>query len=437
MKKTLAALAGVISAIAATVPAVAGASSSGTTGRASLATDYSRFSGAIVIDWNRELLSVVRTKGAQPATIHPTRSFAILHAAIYDAVVSITGDAPAYLFRVRAPHDARPDAAAAEAGHDTLAALYPAMKLAADQLLASELASIPPSDPKQDGIHVGRLAAERMLRIRADDGSSATPPLFTPGNDAGDYQLTPPLFIQPVFTHWAKVTPFVLKDADQFRPAAPPGLKTVTYAAALNEVKTFGQDTSTTRTPEQTVIAKFWSAPIWNYWNEIAQSAALAHHTGLLRTASLFANLNLSFADSAIAFYDAKYTYQLWRPVTAIREANITGNPLTIADPNWTPLANTALDPSYPGAHSTISAAGASVLSSFFGDNNGVTVTSEVLPGVIRTFDSYQDVAVEAGLSRIFAGQHTRIDHIAGLRLGREVAELVLDRLGTGDDSDR
>jgi membrane-associated phospholipid phosphatase len=436
MKRTLAALLGAISAMA-TVPAVVGASSSAIAGNTALSAEHTRFSGNIVIDWNRELLSILRTKGAQPATIHPTRSFAILHAAIYDAVVSITGDAPAYLFRVRAPENARPDAAAAQAGHDTLIALYPSMTPALDQLLASNLATIPESEAKRDGIRVGHDAAERMLMIRANDGSSATPPLFTPGGNPGDYQLTPPLFAQPVFTHWAKVTPFVLHNADQFRPAAPPSVKSIAYATALNEVKSLGQDVSTTRTPEQTLIAKFWAGPIWNSWNEIAEGAALAHGTDLVRTASLFANLNLAFADSAIAFYDAKYTYQLWRPVTAIREAGTTGNPLTIADPNWTPLATTALDPSYPGAHSTISAAGALVLSSFFGDGNRVAVTSDVSPGVVRTFDSYHDVAMEAGLSRIFAGQHTRIDHVAGLQLGRNVAELVLDALGVSNGSER
>jgi PAP2 superfamily len=429
MKRTLAALVGAIS-VMATVPAVAGASSSATPGSAALAAEHTHVSGSIVIDWNRELLSILKTPGAQPATIHPTRSLAILHAAIYDAVVSITGEAPAYLFKVRAPEDARPDAAAAQAGHDTLTALYPTIKPALDQLLATDLATIPQSDAKRDGIRVGHEAAARMLMIRANDRSSATPPVFTPGSNPGDYQLTPPLFAQPVFTHWAKVTPFVLRDADQFRPAAPPSLKSVAYAKALNEVKSLGQDVSTTRTPEQTVIANFWAGPIWISWNEIAENAALAHGSDLLRTASLFANLNLAFADSAIAFYDAKYTYQLWRPITAIREANTTGNPLTIADPTWTPLATTALDPSYPGAHSTISAAGALILSSFFGDDNRVAVTSDVLPGVVRTFDNYHDIAMEAGLSRIFAGQHTRLDHIAGLQLGRSVAERVLDTLG-------
>jgi membrane-associated phospholipid phosphatase len=429
MKRTLAALVGAISAMA-TVPAVAGASASATSGSATLAAEHTDFPGTFVIDWNRELLSILKTPGAQPATIHPTRSLAILHAAIYNAVVSITGDAPAYLFKVRAPEDARPDAAAAQAGHDSLAALYPSMTPALDQLLATELATIPQGDATRDGIRVGHAAAARMVMIRTNDGSGVTPPIFKPGSNPGNYQLTPPLFAQPVFTNWANITPFLLRDAAQFRPAAPPSLTSVAYANAVNEVKSLGQNVSTTRTPDETVIAKFWAGPIWITWNEIADNAAVAHGTDLLRTASLFANLNLAFADSAIAFYDAKYTFQLWRPVTAIREANTTGNPLTIADPTWTPLATTALDPSYPGAHSTISAAGALVLASFFGDHNAITVTSDVLPGVVRTFDSYSDVAVEAGLSRIFAGQHTRLDHVAGLHLGRNVAELVLDTLG-------
>ncbi|MFL5704562.1 MAG: vanadium-dependent haloperoxidase [Ktedonobacteraceae bacterium] len=140
----------------------------------------------------------------------------------------------------------------------------------------------------------------------------------------------------------------------------------------------------------------------------------------------MFAALNISFADSTIAFYDAKYHYQLWRPITAIRLADTDGNPATVGDPTWTPLAVTAPDPSYPGAHSTISAAGATVLSSFFGNQDQIRVTSDVLPGTVRTFASYNDVATEAGLSRIFAGQHTRIDHEAGLQLGHNIAQFVL-----------
>src|SRR5438105_3537314 len=387
-------------------------------------------SGAIVIAWNKELLHIVQTPGAQPATLHPTRSYAILHAAIYDAVVSITRDAPAYLFSVSAPSGARADAAAAQAGHDALVALYPKWKAALDQQLAGELATIPDGAGKQQGIQVGQAVAVRLLALRANDGSAVTPHPFVPGNQPSNYQLTPPKFAAPVFTNWSSVTPFVLNNAAQFRPGPPPAVTSQTYIQALNEVKSLGQNTSTTRTADQTVIAKFWAGPIWNTWNEIAENAALAHHTNLETTARLFAVLNLSFADSTIAFYDAKYYYQLWRPVTAIRAANTAGNPAVVGDPTWTPLAPTAPDPSYPSAHSTISAAGATVLSAFFGNQDQIRVTSDVLPGVVRTFASYNDVATEAGLSRIYAGQHTRIDHEAGLQLGHNVAQFVISHLG-------
>ena len=387
-------------------------------------------SGAIVVAWNKELLHIVQTPGAQPATIHPTRSYAILHAAIYDAVVSITRDATPYLFSVSAPSGARPDAAAAQAGHDTLVALYPKMKTALDQLLAGELAAIPDGAGKQQGIQVGQTVAARLISMRANDGSAATSQPFVAGNQPGNYRLTPPKFAAPVFTNWSNVTPFVLNNAAQFRPGPPPALTSQAYAQALNEVKSLGQNTSTTRTADQTVIGKFWGGPIWNTWNEIAENAALAHHTNLETTARLFAVLNLSFADSTIALYDAKYYYQLWRPVTAIRLADTDGNPATIGEPTWTPLAPTALDPSYPGAHSTISSAGATVLSAFFGNQDQIRVTSDVLPGVVRTFASYNDVATEAGLSRIYAGQHTRIDHEAGLTLGHSVAQFVLPHFG-------
>jgi hypothetical protein len=386
----------------------------------------SNASGAIVIAWNKELLHIVKTPGAQPATVHPTRSYAIMHAAIYDAIVSITRDAPASVFSVNAPRSARADAAAATAGHDTLVALYPKWKAALDQLLVSELATIPNGASKQQGILVGQAVAARLIAIRANDGSAATSQPFVPGNQPGNYRPTPPKFPAPVFTTWGNVTPFVLNNAAQFRPDPYPALTSQAYAQALNEVKSLGQNSSTTRTPDQTVIAKFWGGPIWNTWNEIAENAALAHHTNLETTARLFAALNVSFADSTIAFYDAKYHYQIWRPITAIRLADTDGNPATVGNPNWTPLAVTAADPSYPGAHSTISATGATVLSAFFGNQDQIRVTSDVLPGVVRTFASYNDVATEAGLSRIYAGQHTRIDHEAGLALGHAVAQFVL-----------
>jgi membrane-associated phospholipid phosphatase len=383
-------------------------------------------SGTIVVAWNQELLHIVQTPGDQPANIHPTRSFAIMHAAIYDAIVSITKDDQPYLFSVPTPRQARIDAAAAQAAHDSLAALYPKLQPELDGLLASQLAAIPDRKPKQDGIEVGAAVAARLVADRAKDGSAVVPPPFVAGTQPGSYRPTPPNFPAPAFTGWSNVKPFVIDSASQFRSAAPPEETSPAYADALNEVKSLGQNSSTTRTADQTVQAKFWAPPIWNTWNEIADRAVTAHHASLEASARLFAVLNLTFADSVIAFYDAKYHYLVWRPVTAVRLGDTIGNPAIIGDPGWTPLAVTAPDPSYPGAHSTISAAGARVLSAFFGEAGHIDVTSDALPGTVRSFASYRAIATEAGLSRIYAGQHTPLDDVAGQVLGTQVAQFVL-----------
>jgi len=164
---------------------------------------------------------------------------------------------------------------------------------------------------------------------------------------------------------------------------------------------------STTRTTEQTLIGKFWNGNIQDFWNEIAQKAAAGHHLNLLDSARLFALLNISLADTAISFFDAKYTFNFWRPVTAIRLAGEDKDPRIQPDPTWLPLSTkTAPDPSYPGAHSATSFAGAKVLRAYFGDRFTFDITSEALPGVTRHFKSFSAAAEEAGLSRIYGGRN-------------------------------
>ena len=370
-----------------------------------------------VIQWNRILLGILRTPGAQPATVHPTRSMAMMHSAVYDAVNAIVKTHADYLVHLKAPRHASVAAAAAQAAHDVLVQLYPSQTSMLDGDLATSLASVSADEARDQGVRVGTTAAAQILSLRSNDDSAAAPIPFTPGTNSGDYQLTPPAFAQPVFTHWPLVKPFALQRADQFRPGPPPALTSPTYAAAFDEVKSLGDIASTTRTADQTQIGKFWGAPIQNYWNEISQTVALQHHNTLPQNARLFALLDLTLADSVIAFYEAKYTYRAWRPITAIRVESAT----------WTPLANTAPDPAYPGAHAVISAAGADVLASFFRDDHETfAVTSEVLPGVERSFTSFSAAADEASISRIYAGQHFRFDQTAGGRLGRRVADYVL-----------
>src|ERR1700688_2003183 len=353
-----------------------------------------------VIQWNKTLLTIVRTPAAQPATVHPTRSFAIMHAAIYDAVNAI--DATHQPYRVRVEHvsqHASQDAAAAAAAHETLITLYPAFQTTLDQQYEQSLAQIPDGADKTTGIDVGKAVAQAILTLRSDDGSAATPIPFVFGNAPGDYQSTPPNFPkQPVFTHWSRVTPFALRRANQFRPAPPPALTSEEYTEAFIEVKSVGIANSTSVTADQASTGKFWNGAIQNYWNEIAQTAAPSRQLTTAQSARLFALLNFTIADGVIAFYDAKYTYNRWRPITAIRSADADGNPLTISDATWLPeVGKTAADPSYPGAHAVISAGGASVLRAFLGVNQfQLAVTSEVVPGVVRHFNSIAAAEQEA-----------------------------------------
>jgi PAP2 superfamily len=379
-------------------------------------------SGQSVIDWNRRLVTILGTPNAQPATVHPTRSFAMLQAAEYDAVVSITHAGQPYRATVPAPDGARPDAAADQAAHDVLVVLYPAARADLDAQLGGELAAIPDGQAKQDGVGVGAAAAKEIVALRASDGSAAAAAPFTAGTAPGDYRPTPPKNAAPMYTSWGAVAPFLLDGTQSVRPAAPPPVSSPAYAAALDEVRSVGRDSSTTRTPDQTVAGTFWSsAPVWNTWNQVAQQVVTERHAGLAQATAAFAALDLALADTTIAMYDAKYADHVWRPVTAIQ--------VGAGDPTWNPLTPTAADPSYPGAHSALSSAAATVLTAYFGPHQAVSVTSANDRGVTRSFATLSDAADEAGLSRIWAGQHTRIDHEAGQQLGRQVGDVVLHDL--------
>jgi membrane-associated phospholipid phosphatase len=384
-----------------------------------------------IIEWNKTLLTIVRTPGAQPPTIHSTRNLAMLHVAMFDAVNDIAASfSPYFVRRSTEPRSSSRVAAADQAAHDVLLALYPDFQSMLDAQLQEDLGQIAEGPEKTSGIAVGAAVAAEVVAFRANDGSNIIPPLFKAGSAPGDYQLTPPNFAPADFRQWPGVALFALARADEFRPAPPPQLTSEEYVSVFNEVKSLGIAASTTRTADQTVIGKFWNGNIQDFWNEIAQTAVAAHHLGLVHSARLFALLNISLADTTIGFFEAKYTYNFWRPVTAIRLAGEDNDPNTQADPNWLPLTTkTAPDPSYPGAHSAISFAGAQVLRATFGDRLTFDVTSESLAGATRHFTSFTAAAEEAGLSRIYAGQHFRTDHNAGKLLGQQVAESVIDTM--------
>ena len=257
-----------------------------------------------VVQWNRTLLQIVRTTGAQPATVHPTRSFAMLHAAIYDAVNAIDRTHAPYLIRLSGvSRTASEDAAAAAAGHEVLLTLYPPFSARLDEQLQQSLAQVPDGPKKTEGVRIGHDVADSILARRSNDGSAAQPIPFVFGNAPGDYQSTPPNFpLQPQFTHWSHVTPFALERANQFRPGPPPALTSNEYSDGFNEIKSLGVANSATASADQALIGRFWNGAIQNYWNEIAQTASLAHHLTTAQNARLFALLNLALADGVITF---------------------------------------------------------------------------------------------------------------------------------------
>jgi PAP2 superfamily protein len=380
-----------------------------------------------VIQWNQELQQVLTAPGAQPASIHPTRTLAITQIAVYDAVNGIQGSGKSLLVDRRGPRGASPDAAAAAAARTALDALLPSHRPAIDAFFQSSLSELGSGRRVERGIRFGEEVAAAVLAARSGDGAAVTAPAFTPGAGPGEYQLTPPAFAPAGFTQTAHVTPFVLGSAGQFRPAPPPALTSAKYAEDFAEVESLGELNSATRTADETAVGRFWgAAPVWIVWNQVADQAAVSFGNDLVQNARLFALLDTTLADDAIALYDAKYAYHRWRPITAITAPD-QGSPNTTADPNWVPLANTANDPTYPGAHAAFSQAAATVLQDFFGTDVFSFSLTNAAVGITRSFSGFSEASDEASASRIFAGQHFRSDEEAGQTLGGRVADFVVD----------
>jgi membrane-associated phospholipid phosphatase len=385
--------------------------------------------GDMVLRWNEVMLDAIRADRTAPPAA--ARDMAIVQVAVHDAVnVIYRADQP-YAVTRQGPRDASPEAAVAAAAHSTLVALFPAQKTNFDAALAASLADVPDGPTENKGVALGRSVAQEVLALRSHDGSDSVV-TYTAGTQPGEWQPTPPAFQQqPLLPQWPSVTPFTMTSGALFRPPPPPSLTSPEYAAAVNEVKAVGAKDSATRTPEQTQIALFWingpgTATPPGHWNEVAQVVAAGRGNTLMENARLFALLDLALADAGIVSWDAKYAYNFWRPVTAIRAADSDGNPATSADPTWAPLIPTPPFPSYTSGHSTFSAAAAAVLADFFGrDDVPFTLRSET-PGVAdRSFTSFSQAAQESGLSRIYGGIHYSFDNVQGLATGGALGHFV------------
>jgi len=374
--------------------------------------------GDVVTDWNNAALDAIRT-GRTPPPI-ASRSLAILHVSIYDAVNGIARTNEPYLVQSSAPSSASREAAASAAAHKALVNLFPAAASSFDALHAAILAGIPNGPQKTAGIVWGEFVANQILAARANDGSDAIVP--PPGGSGpGVWVPTPPAFAPYLLPQWGFVVPFGMSSSSQFRPPGPPSLDSEQYAADYNEVKALGATVGSTRTEEQSQIALFWADGAGTetppgHWNSIAQIIAAGQGNTLEENARLFALLNIAMADAAICAWDAKYTFHFWRPVTAI----------AFAEPNlmWASFIVTPPFPDYVSGHSTFSGAAATVLPFFYGTEDlPFTTGSDFLPGVTRSFSTCLDAAEEAALSRLYGGIHFRSANEDGLQAGISIGE--------------
>lgn len=411
--------------------------------------------GDVVHNWNASALNVVRSwtdrsNDPYPGRIVPSqppmvaRNLAMIHTAMFDAVNAMERGYQPYLKSIPLPPaDASPVAAALGAAYAVSTALYddPDELSIWDATLAESLRTVVDEHAKTVGLAYGKVVGEAMLASRATDGASA-PSTYMPGSDPGDWTRTYPAYLPPLLPQWPQLTPFVVESIEAFRPIPPPALTSAEYATAVDEVMRLGELTSSIRTPEQTEIAVFWAdgggtATPPGHWNRIASDISVGRGFSLIENSRLFAALNLALADAGIASWDAKYAYDLWRPIDAIREADRDGNDATRANPDWLPLLLTPPFPAYTSGHSTFSGAADAVLTQLLGDNVRFSSTSDPQNApsqrpiaadqiVTRSFGSIREAAEEAGMSRIYGGIHFNFDNTAGLAAGRAIGSTTV-----------
>ena len=374
----------------------------------------------VVTYWNEVATNSIVRAGKSPG-IH----FAMVHAAIYDAVNSIDRRYTVFAVKPKGKtRSASQEAAAASAAYNVLVALFPEQRTTLDAAYATSLAAIPDGEAKTKGIAIGEEVAAGIIELRADDGRNAVVQ-YTVGSGPGVYQLTPPAFNPPQTPWLAQVRPFTFDDPSQFRAEGPPALTSEQYAADFNEVKRLGSANSAERTAEQTEIGRFHTESPITFLSRNLRQFATEQELSVSDNARLFALLMVSWADASIAGWDSKYHFNFWRPVTAIRAADTDDNPATEADPNWTPLAVTPSHPEYPAAHGFVTGALAEALRRFFGTKNITITFTSTVTGTARTYTNTDDLTKEIIEARIYGGMHFRTSVVHGAVLGKRVGKRI------------
>jgi hypothetical protein len=378
-----------------------------------------------VTDWNSIAITAARASKVAPGSTTGSGTgiyVAYVELAVYNAVNTIDGRFEPYKYSLTAPPGASADAAAIEAAYRMLLHLFPDQAAFLFAQYNNSLAAIPDGPDKANGQIVGQASASALITLRAGDGRAANVPYSFPSTPLPGVWILTPGITAPQTPWVGQMRPFTFDDPAQFLPEEPPDLLSDTWADDYNQVKTLGAINSTVRTPEQTEIGLFWTDHTTAQFGRVLRAKAVALNLGLADTARLFAMAYAASADGIIGCFNAKYHFSFWRPVTAIRNGDIDGNPETEPDPNWSPLVTTPGHPEYPSAHACLTGAFANTLKAYFGTPNVQLSIDSLVTGTTHNFSDIRELQDEVNFARIYTGFHYHHSMVQGFVLGRKVA---------------
>jgi hypothetical protein len=380
----------------------------------------------VITDWDEKAVAVVLPPGpiAVAQQVYTAqRMMGLVHAAMFDAVNSIERRYRPYLVQLPADPATSKEAAAAAAAAAVLATIDQKTAGEMKAALATYLASIPDGAAKADGVRLGETIAARVLEARAKDGH----------DEIDDYRprTTPGVYVPTPITAgsmWSKVKPFAMAMPSQFRPGPPVSLGSKEWATDYNEIEVYGGKTSAKRSPQQTETARFWLMVGPPAYHPFVRQLVTAKKMNVGDSARLMALASVGLNDALIAVFDAKYHYNFWRPITAIRNGDIDGNDATEREATWQPIENTPMHPEYPCAHCILSGSVSGVIKAVLGteDIPEIAITSPTAPGVTHRWTNLTAFTDEVANARIWAGFHYRFSTRVGTDMGHQIGEYVV-----------
>jgi hypothetical protein len=375
----------------------------------------------VITDWDAIGAAVT------PPNAAGLREMAIMHVAMFDAVNSIARRYRPYMVQLTTSETTSQEAAATAAAAGVLIGLHPAAAMQIHTASESALAAIPAGKAKADALALGEAVAEKILSARSKDGANA-PDDYRPKTKPGVYVPTAAVMFGST---WPRMTPFALTSPSQFRPPPPISLTGSEWAANYNEIKELGGKNSVKRSAQQTETARFWLALGPPNYHQIPRQLVAAKQMSVVESARFMALFSIALTDASIAVFDAKYQYEFWRPVTAIRNGDIDDNPSTEREATWQPIDATPMHPEYPCAHCIQSGAAAGVIEAVLGSQEipEVTMTSTTAPGVTHRWTNTAAYTEEVANARVWAGYHYRFSTRVGTEMGRKIGSYVVETL--------